>query len=120
MINIAVCDDSQSDVERLERAFDALVYMDFDYDIYFSAEELLSAGCCGQYQMYILDIEMPGMSGLELAEKIRARDVKALFVFLTGFTHYVMEVFNVITFDYIEKCSSRNSMVVPHSHFSGS
>lgn len=103
MINIAVCDDSRNDVERLEQAFDGLACMDFDYDIYFSADELLNAGSSGKYQMYILDIGMPGMTGLELAKGIRKNDAKALFVFLTSYTEYVMEVFDVITFDYIEK-----------------
>lgn len=53
--------------------------------------------------MYIFDIEMPGMSGLELAKEIRKEDAKALFVFLTGYTSYVMDVFEVVTFDFIQK-----------------
>ena len=43
------------------------------------------------------------MNGLELAERIRHDDAKALFVFLTHHAEYVMEVFNVVTFDYILK-----------------
>ena len=51
----------------------------------------------------ITDIRMPDMDGLELAKEVRKRDAKALFVFLTSYTRYVMEVFEVITFDYISK-----------------
>jgi len=43
------------------------------------------------------------MTGLELTKKMRKNGVKALFVFLTEYTQYVMEAFNVITFDYISK-----------------
>lgn len=46
---------------------------------------------------------MPEMNGLQLAKEIRKIDAKALFVFLTGYTQYVMDVFEVITFDYISK-----------------
>ena len=46
---------------------------------------------------------MPQINGLELAKEIRKRDAKALFVFLTSYTQYVMDVFDVITFDYISK-----------------
>ena len=105
MLKIAICDDSRSDVERLEQAFDELHHSDVEYDVYFSAAELLQSLEIHEdkYQVYIFDIEMPQMNGLELAKKIRARDAKALFVFLTGFSHYVMDVFDVITFDYIAK-----------------
>ena len=44
------------------------------------------------YHLYIFDIEMPDMNGLELAKEVRKRDAKALFVFLTSYTRYVMEV----------------------------
>ena len=35
MLRIAFCDDSQEDVERMERAFDELNYKDVEYDVYF-------------------------------------------------------------------------------------
>lgn len=105
MLNIAVCDDSTLDVERLEVAFSKFCQYPIEYDIYFSAEELLNY-CKIQkeiYHLYIFDIEMPGKNGLELAKEIRKKDSKALFVFLTGYTSYVLDVFDVITFDYITK-----------------
>ena len=40
---------------------------------------------------------MPEMNGLQLAKEIRKIDAKALFVFLTGYTQSVMDVFEVIT-----------------------
>lgn len=105
MLKIAVCDDSRTDTEMLEAAFDKLHQYPFDYDVYFSAAELLKYHALHEetYHLYIFDIEMPDMNGLELAKEIRRRDAKALFVFLTGYTQYVMEVFDVVTFDYISK-----------------
>lgn len=105
MFRIAICDDDKTDMERLESAFDSLHQYPVEYDVYFSAGELLKAHKeqGKNYHLYIFDIEMPNMNGLELAKEIRGYDTKALFVFLTGYTHYVMEVFDVITFDYISK-----------------
>ena len=105
MLKIAVCDDSRTDVEMLEIAFDTLDSFSIEYDVYFGAGELLRYQALHQeaYNLYIFDIEMPGMNGLELAKEIRKRDAKALFVFLTGYSQYVMDVFDVITFDYIPK-----------------
>lgn len=105
MLKIAICDDSSADMERMETALDTLKSYPLSYDVYFSADELLK--CTSQnkesYHLYIFDIEMPGMTGLELAREIRKNGEKALFVFLTGYTKYVMEAFDVITFDYISK-----------------
>ena len=69
MLKIAICDDSPYDVEILESAFDQLGNKRVEYDIYFSADELLThiKENGDSYQMYILDIEMPGKKGLELA-----------------------------------------------------
>lgn len=105
MLKIAICDDSRTDIELLEKAFDRLRQYPVDYDVYFHAEELLRHLKVQEesYHLYIFDIEMPDINGLELAKEIRSRDAKALFVFLTGYTQYVMDVFEVITFDYISK-----------------
>lgn len=105
MLKIAICDDSRTDVERLECAFDKLRQYPIEYDVYFSGEELLKYYMLHEevYHLYIFDIEMPELNGLELAKKIREKDAKALFVFLTSYTKYVMDVFDVITFDYISK-----------------
>lgn len=105
MLKIAICDDSRTDVEMLECAFDKLRKYPIEYDVYFSGEELLKYYTLHEevYHLYIFDIEMPEFNGLELAKKIREKDAKALFVFLTNYTKYVMDVFDVITFDYISK-----------------
>lgn len=105
MLRIAVCDDSRTDVEMLEATFDELPDYPVEYDVYFSGKELLMCSMQDKenYHLYIFDIEMPDMNGLELAKEVRKRDAKALFVFLTSYTRYVMEVFEVITFDYISK-----------------
>lgn len=105
MLKIAICDDSRTDIEMLECAFDKLRQYAVEYDVYFSGEELLKYSMLHKevYHLYIFDIEMPNLNGLELAKRIRDNDAKALFVFLTSYTQYVMEVFDVITFDYISK-----------------
>ena len=97
MLRIAVCDDSRTDVEMLEAAFDELPDYPVEYDVYFSGKELLMCSMQDKenYHLYIFDIEMPDMNGLELAKEVRKRDAKALFVFLTSYTRYVMEVFEV-------------------------
>ena len=57
----------------LESAFDKLCQYPIEYDVYFSGEELLTYCTLHDetYHLYIFDIEMPQLNGLELAKKIR-------------------------------------------------
>lgn len=105
MLRVAACDNSREDIELLECAFDDLHRDDVEYDVFFGADELLNAVVRQneRYDMYLFEIEIPEMNGLELAGEIRRSDAKALFVFLTGHTEYVMDVFDLVTFDYIKK-----------------
>lgn len=105
MLEIAVCDDSRVDIELLEKAFDGFSQYTVNYDVFFNGKELLDYREKHQkvYHLYIFDIEMPEMNGLELAGKIRDEDKKAVFVFLTSYIEHVLEVFQVMTFDFIQK-----------------
>lgn len=46
---------------------------------------------------------MQGMNGLELAKTIRTNEPNALIIFLTSYSEYVFDVFEVITFDFLLK-----------------
>lgn len=120
MLRIAICEDNCEDGEMIESAFDKLPQGMADYDIYFRPEELLTHSRKNDkpYQMYILDIKMPGMNGLDLARQIRKSDTRALIVFLTGYTEYAMKAFDVITFDYLQKpiTAERLEMVIGKAH----
>lgn len=104
-MKIAICDDNPEDIEKLEKILDTLLDRNSQYDVFTSSQELLEykEKNSEEYNLYILDIEMKNMSGLGLAQRIRETDVRALIVFLTGFSNYVYEVFEVVTFDFILK-----------------
>ena len=50
-----------------------------------------------------LDIEMPVMSGLELAKKLHEIDENIKIVFVTGFTEYALDAFGVNAIGYVLK-----------------
>ena len=83
MLHIALCDDNPASIEILEKYFDILNDSTIDYDVYFSAEELYRYKLNNEltYDIYILDIEMQGMNGLELAKTIRTNEPNALIIF---------------------------------------
>jgi|Deesub1362B_J571_1020462.scaffolds.fasta_scaffold02537_2 two-component system LytT family response regulator/two-component system response regulator LytT len=50
-----------------------------------------------------VDIEMPGMNGIELAKKIKNLEYTPLFVFFTVFPEYAVDGFEVDAVDYLVK-----------------
>ena len=78
---IAVVDDDHSVRESLARLIRSV---GFGVQVFGSAEEFLSAGKARQSDCLILDIRMPGMSGLELQRELSATDRDLPVIFITA------------------------------------
>lgn len=105
MINIAICDDNVDEIKQYEDYMDEQPANTFTYDVFYDSYELLEyqklTGC--KYHLYFLDIEMEEMDGLSLAREIRRFDQRALIIFVTNHAQYVYDVFDVITFHFLQK-----------------
>lgn len=55
------------------------------------------------YDMIFLDIQMPGVNGMETARKIREKDDKVRLVFTTGISDYLQEGYEVEALRYLLK-----------------
>ena len=53
--------------------------------------------------LLLLDIEMPGMDGVTLARTVRARDERVSIVFITGYSDYIAEGYDVSALHYLMK-----------------
>lgn len=51
----------------------------------------------------LLDIEMPGMNGVELAKRLRAKNKLIQIVFITGYSEYIAEGYEVAALHYLLK-----------------
>ena len=84
MINrslVSVVDDDESVRESLP---DLLREFGFAAQAFSSAEEFLASDCVGQTECLILDIAMPGMSGLDLQQELSLRRQEIPIVFITA------------------------------------
>jgi two-component system LytT family response regulator len=54
-------------------------------------------------EVLFMDVEMPGMNGIECARVIQDRDPRAIVVFLTAHEVYMKSAFELYAFDYLVK-----------------
>ena len=89
MLNVIVCDDNKRDLDRVVKLVDTFmqknkyeyknhIYMDFNDDFMKLIKTKMS------FRIYILDIETPSRSGIDVAREIRNKDLDSVIIFLTG------------------------------------
>lgn len=89
MINFIICDDNERDREKVSRIVDKFMmknqlhyekhlFDDYNNEFLDLIKRKLS------FKVYILDIEAPSRSGIDVARIIRNRDVNSVLLFLTG------------------------------------
>ncbi len=104
---IAICDDEDAQracLGSLVRAWAAARDAQIRIEEYASAESLLFAGeDDGVADILLLDIQMGGMDGVQLARRVRAADRDAQIVFITGFADYVAMGYDVEALHYLMK-----------------
>lgn len=106
-IRIAICEDDATEreyIRSLVAAWSGKNGKASRIDSYVSAEQLLfSSELEFSYSIYILDIQMGEINGMELAKKIRERDKTAVILFLTGLRDYALEGYEVGAMRYLIK-----------------
>jgi len=78
---VVVVDDDESVRESLP---DLLKELGYAVRAFSSAEAFLASDCVGEARCLILDIAMPGMSGLDLQRELKRRRRKIPIVFITA------------------------------------
>lgn len=106
-MNIAFCDDEQSQLNITEAYTNEWAQennIKVNIKKFRSAEAFLFEwSSLENFNMLFLDIQMGGMSGIELAKQIRQIDDQIIIVFITGIKDYVFEGYDVKALRYLIK-----------------
>lgn len=76
---------------------------DADIDEATDGNSALASATSNSYDVVFLDIEMPGLSGLEVASRLLALKSPPRIVFATGKAGHALEAFRLAAFDYVMK-----------------
>ena len=102
MIRILIVDDELSVCDVLG---EFLAEKGYETETAYSGQEALEILCAKHYDLMLLDLKMPGMSGLELLKKIRKSSYQVGVVVLTGVQDLDLarEVMKYGAIDYLNK-----------------
>lgn len=107
MLRIAICDDEAAMIETV-RAITAHFLrtqgVDGEIQCYSRSDTLRDDLDDGSfYDLFLLDIEMPKVDGMTLAEKIHAELPAATMIFITSHLEYAISAYEFAIFRYIPK-----------------
>ena len=104
MIKILICDDDYKIIEIVKKlllTFSQKNKIEFKIDIQNSGDFILSNN--NLYDIAIVDIEMPGISGLKLSEKLKENNPDTIIIVLTSFQNYLDSAMKIRVFRYLSK-----------------
>ncbi|WMJ85746.1 LytR/AlgR family response regulator transcription factor [Anaerocolumna sp. MB42-C2] len=96
MLRIAICDDQPKELEIINEHITE--YLDTHtleavVSNFSHPDKLLTAIELGNFHLYILDIVMPMVSGIELDKEIRRLDREAQIIYATTEAQFALEAF---------------------------
>lgn len=101
-MKVAAVDDELHALERFERMVSNIAELEL-CGMFETGEQLLGYLKENQLDAVFLDIEMPGVNGLQLTEQIQNLNENIEIIFVTAFNQYAVEAFELQAMDYIMK-----------------
>lgn len=110
MLRFIICEDNKEFMDKMSKIINKVMMPhNFEYKInkfqeYNKEIEELIKNDIDQ-KIYILDIELPNISGLEIASEIRSRDLDSIIIFITSHPEFKNDIFysRLLAIDYINK-----------------
>lgn len=107
MYSIAICDDEKFYQQKINDIVSLYIH---EHKIIGKIKTFMSSRCLLdeikegiKYDIYILDIEMPKNTGLDIVKEIRRDSLETIVIFVTFHLQYMMDSFELDIFRYIPK-----------------
>ena len=105
MLHIAIVEDDPSYVRQLQDylgRYSRESGEPIEVAVYTDGDEIVE-GYRAQFDLILLDVEMPFLDGMTAAEEIRRRDSEVVIIFITNMAQYAIRGYAVDALDYVLK-----------------
>ncbi|MEG0410091.1 MAG: LytTR family DNA-binding domain-containing protein [Erysipelotrichaceae bacterium] len=104
MVNIAIVDDDEKMCELVKKEVDNTLNDEYEFRTHiFGNAEILLKSLHTFYDILLLDIDMPGINGIETSKVLQMNNLKTIIIFITSKSEYMPEAFGLNIFGFIEK-----------------
>lgn len=104
-MRIAICDDNKSDIDGIYGVLlnDLTVCSVGDIFVFDSGEKLLDAIEKDYFDIVFLDVDMPGINGIETGTVIYNKSPDTFIIFVTNYPQYAIDAYDCHAFHYLLK-----------------
>ncbi|KOP71424.1 transcriptional regulator [Lysinibacillus sp. FJAT-14745] len=106
MIRVIIMDDEPLALINMEKKLKEFNSIEV-IKSFTTAKDLLAEGPSLDFQVAFLDVEMPGMNGLEIARLLKEWNKNIFIVFVTAYRDYAVQAFEIHSIDYLLKPISK-------------
>jgi len=106
LIRVIVMDDEPLALVNMEKKLKEFNSIEV-IKSYTTVKDLLAEGPSLDFQVAFLDVEMPGMNGLEIARLLKEWNKNIFIVFVTAYRDYAVQAFEIHSIDYLLKPISK-------------
>lgn len=106
MLNIIICDDNETICTKIRNIAEEEMqkhYIKYKLSVFNSAAGMLEYVDPAQDYLFLLDIDMPGLSGFDAAHSLQEMNLSAYIIFVTGHKQYEHSSFKFHPFYYLYK-----------------
>ena len=109
MINVAIVEDEKQAADRL-----CSLFCRYERErgekfrvVVFSDPVTFLANYSPDYELIMMDIDMPDLNGMDAVRKLREADREVMVIFVTNLAQYAVKGYEVDAFDFIVKPAAR-------------
>ncbi len=104
MLNILICDDDKNIVQQVSSLLDEIKSKhNIEFKIDTNTDGQFSIDKNAIYDIAILDIQMEGINGLEVAENLKRNNPDVIVIILTSYSDYLDSAMKINVFRYLSK-----------------
>ena len=104
-MNLLIADDENLELKVLEKTIKKFFLNELEIFMASNGKQAAQISDETEINIALLDVEMPGMNGIELAKLLREKNPDCIIIFITAYDRfdYAIEAMHIKAFDYLLK-----------------